>query len=740
MSEVAELGQSLYDAKLSVPTLRFGAVSRRSVIDAARASDCRVVAVTAPAGYGKSTLLAEWARAEDRPVAWVSLDGFDDDPAALLALLASAYGRIAPGSADLVADMGGLGMSALGRAAPRLAAALRTSPFPFVLMVDDLHELRSPDCHDVLGVVLAGIGPRSQLVAASRFEQPHVPRLRASGEVMEVGADDLALDVEGARRIFAAEQLQLSPASATEVTRRTEGWPAGLYLAAVIARENRSEAASVSGEDPYVADYLYRESLTNQPDDVQRFLRRTSVLDQLSGSLCDAVLQESDANARLRHLEATSMFVVPLDRRRDWYRYHGLFREFLFGELQRVEPEIISKLHLRAADWYESNGSPRLALEHLLNTDERDRCVQLVSTLVLPTYSAGHMSTAQQWLHTLGDAGVESYPPLAIQAGWTSLLTGQTSEAERWAAIADAASWNDVPLDGSASFDSGRAMLRAVMCAAGPEQMLADSAFAVDQEPRWSPWRDTALLLLAEADLLAGDPAHAAGVFVETSDSATQLGNTDTIVCGQAELALLAMDREEWEQAEGHLRSALATIDKNRMHDYVVSVIAFAAAARLALHRGDKEDANRQIARAMRGRPTCTYVIPWLSVRVRLVLAKVHVALADVTTARHLLREIDDILRIRPALGTLVDEVSALRTLLSTTSAEIVTGGPPLSAAEIRLLPYLQTHLTMREIADRLYVSHNTVRSQVGSIYRKLGVSSRTDAVEHATTIGLLGG
>ena len=119
------------------------------------------------------------------------------------------------------------------------------------------------------------------------------------------------------------------------------------------------------------------------------------MLDQLSGQLCDAVLQTSDAQAQLRQLEATSLFVIPLDRRRGWYRYHGLFREFLFGELQRVEPEIVPKLHLRAADWYESSGSPRLAVEHLLNTPERDRCVQLVTTLVLPTYSAGQMSTVR---------------------------------------------------------------------------------------------------------------------------------------------------------------------------------------------------------------------------------------------------------------------------------------------------------------------------------------------------------
>jgi LuxR family maltose regulon positive regulatory protein len=195
---VADLDGLLLDAKLSVPRLRPGSVSRAGLIGVGQFSDCRVVAVTAPAGYGKSTLLAEWALAEDRRVASVSLDRFDDDPTILLTLLASAYARVSPGNADLIADMSGLGVSPLGRAAPRLASVFRTSPFPFVLMLDDLHELRSPACHDVLGVVISGIPGGSQLVAASRFEQPHLPRLRAAGDALEITGSDLALDAAGA--------------------------------------------------------------------------------------------------------------------------------------------------------------------------------------------------------------------------------------------------------------------------------------------------------------------------------------------------------------------------------------------------------------------------------------------------------------------------------------------------------------------------------------------------------------
>ena len=512
-----ELDGLLLDAKLSIPQPRPAAVSRASIISSSRASARRVVAVTAPAGYGKSTLLAQWANTEDRRVGWVSLDRLDDDPMVLLSTLASAFGRVSPEDAELIADMGGLGTSALGRAAPRLASVLRTSPAAFVLMLDDLHELRSPACHDVLGVVIAGIPHGSQLVAASRSEQPHVARLRASGDVLELVTEDLALDHVGAKQIFAEASVNLTDGSAATVIERTEGWPVGLYLASLIASDGKSDALAVSGDDRYVADYLYRESLMQLPEETQRFLRRTAMLDQVSGSLCDAVLETTGSNEILRSLERSNTFLIPLDRRRGWYRYHALFREFLEGELGRVEPEIVMNLHLLAADWYEANGSSATALYHLLNTDERERCVHLATALTLETYAAGQMSTVQRWLSTIGDDAIEGYPPLAVLAGWVTAMTGQTADAQRWAAIVDAATFDPTPADGTASFASARAMLRTAMCPAGPEQAMTDATFAVAQEPPWSPWRDQALGLAGEAYLLMGETERAEAAFEESS-------------------------------------------------------------------------------------------------------------------------------------------------------------------------------------------------------------------------------
>ena len=513
-----------------------------------------------------------------------------------------------------------------------------------------------------------------------------------------------------------------------------------MHLAALIARDSGADGLAITGDDRYVADYLYREALSRLPEDDQQFLRRTAVVDQLCAPLCDAVVDDVGAQERLRRLEAANLFLFPLDRRRQWYRYHGLFREFLMSELLRVEPDAVATLHLRAADWYEANGSPAMAVEHLLLTTERDRGVQLVTQLFLPTLLAGQLSTVQRWLSTLGDSAIETCPPLAVLATWMAVYSGQTAVAQRWAAFVDDASSDLAPPDGSASFDSSRAMLRAVMCPDGPERMLADAGIAVAQEPPWSPWRDTALNMCAEAHLLNGDADRAAALFAEGSAVSAALSSTDPRVFGESEQAFLAISGGQWAEAGEHVEVALAIIEQHQLHDYPASALAFAAASRVAIHEGKRDSADRHLAAAMRVRPLLTHLLPFAAVRARLHLAKAYAAIADQTAAHHLLSEIDDILQHRPALGSLIDEVEAFRRSHDASTSAGATGATPLTPAELRLLPYLQTHLTAGDIAERLFVSINTVNSQLGSIYRKLGVASRREAVHAATTIGLLGG
>ncbi|WP_430646765.1 LuxR C-terminal-related transcriptional regulator [Agromyces sp. GXS1127] len=731
-----ELDRVLLDTKLSAPRPPGEYASRQGLIDRARASEARIVGVSAPAGYGKTTFLAEWAETETRPVAWVALDRFDDDPAALLALVATAFGRIFPGAAAVASEMGGMSVGPLGRSAPLLASTLSAAPGPFVILIDDLHEVDSAACQDVLEVALAGIPAGSQVVLAGRHEQAHLARRRAEGLTWEIGAADLRADVAAARVIFGTLGVERTDRELGVLVERSEGWPVGLVLAAMISRDT-GDGASIAGDDRFVADYLYRECVRRLPESSRTFLRRTAVLEQMSGALCDAVLERSDSSAVLRELEATGLFLVPLDHRRGWFRYHGLFREFLLAELEHAESGAIPELHRRAADWYLEHGVPARAIEHLLAAGERARSVHLVAELSLPTYQAGQVTVVNRWLTELGEDAVATYPPLAVLAAWEAVLTGRPADAERWADVVERASHGDAPADQQPEFESARAMLRAAMLADGAVRAAEDAELAVASEPAWSPWRDQALHLAGMARLLTGSPDEARTAFAEAVEQATVMGNADSVVLSEPELALLELDAGRRDEAERHSAAALATIDAHHMDGYPTAALAQAVAARLALHRGDAPEAERLLAKAMRARAGCTYVLPYLAVKVRLQLATAYAERGQRTTAMHLLREIDELLAVRPRMGRLVDEVAAFRRRAD--SAPQAGGGTPLTPAELRLLPYLQTHLTLSEIGRRLFISRNTVSSEVGSIYRKLRVTTRSEAVEQAVALGLLG-
>jgi LuxR family maltose regulon positive regulatory protein len=729
----------LLGSKIQTPPMRRGAVSRRRLIDRARASGARLVAVTAPAGYGKSTLLAEWAATEQRSVAWVSLDRTDDDPASLLSVIAAAAAGLSPAAEAVVADMRGVGAAALGRSAPLLAGALAAAPESFVLFVDDLHWADSADCQDALEVLLARLPEGSQMVMASRREPPLIARLRAAGDAWEIAVDDLSLDETAARVIFdEAGAGSVGEDDLVSIVAKCEGWPTGLFLCALVARSG-GDAVSITGDDRYLADYLYRECVARLPDETQRFLRRAAVLDQLSAASCNEVLGIEDSRARLRELEAANLFLVAMDHRRGWFRFHALFREFLLTELERAEgAAVVAELHGRAARWHEEHGAPALAVEHLLQAGQIDRAAHRVAELGLPMYQQGQVSTVRRWLQELGDGPIRTYPPLVVSMTWVAILLGEVGPGERWSRALGDIDLADIPEAERLEFESARAMVRAAMCEHGHRQVVADAGYAYEHEPLSSPWRDQALHLWGSACLLVGDLAAAKPAFEEAIEVATLMGNNDTVILSEPELALLAIDSGAWNLAQEHADRGVAAIDESHMDGYPTTALALAVAARLAIHRGDREGGGRLLARAMRARVGCTHLLPYLSVRVRVQLAKAHVAVGDRSAAWHLVREIDDLLRKRPDLGVVATQVEELRAGLA---AEPAGGGSvPLTPAELRLLPYLQTHLTIAEIGQRLFISRNTVSSEVGSIYRKLAVTTRGAAVDRASSLGLLGG
>ncbi|MCO5954405.1 AAA family ATPase [Microbacterium yannicii] len=728
-------GARLLSTKTMVRMPQPDAVSRRALIERARAPHARIVAVTAPAGYGKSTMLAEWAAIEDRAVAWATVDTLDDDPVALMELLAAACHDISPHAGAVAQQLGGSGAGVLGRSAPLLAAVLRQAPAPFVLFVDDVHTAASPACRDVLEVMLAGMPAGSQIVLASRHEHDFLARFRAAGTVFEIVPDDLRVDADAARTMFAGVDAVISDDELTAAVERCEGWPAGLRLCALAVHAG-ADISELTRDGAFAADYLYNEALTGLSTEVREFLRRTAVLDQLSGPLCDAVLERDGSLAVLHDLEARNIFVVALDRRRRWFRYHDLFRAFLLSELHRVEPAAVAPLHRRAAEWLERNGSPELAVEHRLAAGDLPQAGELVVGLAMPVYQSGRVVVVDRWLSELEAGGEAMSSRVLAIAAWIAMLRGSSAAAEKWtAALGGEASSGQSPEDASAA-RSARAMIGVAMCARDSAQLLEDAQSAVALESGHSRWRGPALYLLGTAHVLAGDAAASRQVFLEASAHAHAANNTVAAILSDAELAVLALENGSLESAAAHADDAMAIVDGSQLDGYPTITLALAVSARVALRRGDTAAMSRLLARAMRARIDCTHAMPFVAIRSRLQLAMAFAATGDRASVAQLLSEIDDILGRRPHLERLAEQTAEFRRIVGD---EWAMGVRPLSPAEMRLIPYLQTHLTVAEIGSRLFISRNTASTEIGSIYRKLGVGSRSAAVGRAIELGLLG-
>ncbi|SKB10243.1 LuxR family transcriptional regulator [Aeromicrobium choanae] len=702
-------------------------VSRGSIIEAARAGSARVVGVTAPAGYGKSILLAQWAGAEHRVVAIVRLDRSDDDVDRFLDVLATAFFNAVrtPESSRTTTAPGAWVVGA-----HRLAAAMSACRRPFVLFIDDVHVLRSPSCQEVLRMVVAAVPSGSQVVTASRHSQPHLSRLRAGGDAAELTSDQLAFGMREARAVFAKAGVELDRAEAERVVVATEGWPVGIALA---ARAGLPSPSAVRGDDRHIADYFEAEVLAPLTPALRAFLRRSAVLDRLGGGVCDAVLARRDSAARLREVESSVLFVAPVGPGRSWYRHHRLFREFLLADLRREDTDVVRGLHGRAAGWFESAGAPEVAVEHLLTTDEHDWTARLVGSTAPRAWQAGEVATVERWLATLGDDQIAAHPRLAVVQGWVATLTGRPAVAERWLAH----------LDGESTLETALApevaMLRSAMCPGGPDRALRDARFAVESLDRWSGRRMVARALCGEAHLLLGESDEAVESLERAARQAQQERRHDVAMSALATLAWISMDRGAWDEGADHVRGCLAALEALRPAPHPSTLLAHAASARGHLRRGDSSAAVRDLASAVATRGVSTYARPFPAVKGRLETAKLLWATGDHAGARALVRELHDIVLERPDVGVLRGEFDGF--------IEMMQGGPepgrdtvtaPLTPAELRVLPYLQTHLTIAQIGERLFVSRNTANSEIASIYRKLGVSSRGDAVVRATVLGLL--
>ena len=733
-------------SKLRRPPTRPGTVRRSSLIERLAGDDCGpVVSVVAPAGYGKTTLLSQWAERNGQAFAWVSVDEADNDPKVLLTYVAEALDAVQPVGGRVFDALASPGSSVPGSVVPRLGAAFSSMTTPVVLVLDDVHALHNPECRAALSVLADHVPPGSRLALAGRAEPPvRIARLRAEGRVLEIGPRELSLTCEEASALLRAAEVALGADEVAELHRRTEGWPVGLYLAALCVREGGSPgavASSFDGDYRFVSEYVESEFLARISRRQRVFLTRTAVLERMCGPLCEAVLDRPGSAASLADLARSNLLLVPLDQRGQWYRYHHLFRDMLLAQLERQSPGLVPVLRRRAASWCLRNGMDEDALEYSIAAGDVEEAARLVQKLWLPADRQGRTATIQRWFRWLDDRdGIKGHPMLAVQAAFVFETIGRPAEAERWADVVDRWQYQDAARPEDPAAEAWAAVLSAMLCRRGVEQMRADADEAVRRCAAQGIVVPIATLLQGIARILSGDLDGGDASLEDAVSAGEEAGAHEILALALCERSLVAIARGEWNRAEALAAQAGSVLRRAGIEDSHVTPLVCAVQARVALHRGDVPAARRELVTAQRLRHLLTYAIPHLAVQVRIELTRVHLALADLAGARTLMGEIDELLQRRPGLGTLVGEAGTLRARLANERGPSVPGASALTAAELRLLPLLSTHLSFPEIAAELFLSPHTIKSEMKSIYRKLGASTRNQAVTRARELGLLEG
>jgi LuxR family transcriptional regulator, maltose regulon positive regulatory protein len=611
----------------------------------------------------------------------------------------------------------------------------------FVLVLDDVQVLRSRAAIDVLQALVEDPPPGAQLVVASRCEPPlALGRLRAHREVLELTTRDFVMTRGEAAALLELAGAELAAADVDALVRRTEGWPAGLYLAAVSLREQPDAAAAIArfgGDDRIVSDYVADSLLSELTAEEVTFLQRTSVLDRLSGPLCDAVLQDAGSAERLRDLARANALVVALDRTDEWYRYHGLLAQMLRADLQRREPQLEPELHRRASRWYADHDDVDAAIRHAAAAGDVELAGDLLWTNAFRYIPQGHNATVHRWLGHFTDEQVTGSAPLALVAANAHLADGSRDHAEHWTAAA-ARTLAAVPARRRApALEAGIASMRAGIGRDGVQRMRDDAARAYALDADDSPRRSMDRLLEGTACHLLGARERAYALLQEGSRRGVVGAPSVNALC-LSQLALLALDGGDWARATELATRARSQIGRFRLGGYPTMSLVLAVAALTQAQRGRVQAATDDCAEATRLLDAMDDFVPWYVAEVRIVLARTALRLSDVVGARALIEGAALAVRSAPATPVLSAWLQEASAQVEAYSTSAIVAPASLTTAELRILGLLPTHLSFREMGSRLYVSPNTVKTQAQAVYRKLDASSRSEAVARAHELGLL--
>jgi LuxR family transcriptional regulator, maltose regulon positive regulatory protein len=716
-------------------------VARARLDDHYATATGQILRVLAPPGYGKSTQIARWVADEPRHVGWVDLERVDNDPFVLAAALARALTHTGRQLSDAQWDAAFDGGGVVGNLAPGLGALVDQIEWPFVLVLDDVHNVDAIESLAVLDALAAHLPPSSTLVLSGRShpDQRSLARRRLHPGIVDVTVHHLALDTAETDELLTSMGVRLELDPLTQLCDRFEGWAAGIRLAG-LALQGEGEPAWLSpghvGDATYVVDYL-RSEWTGQlsPED-KRFLCEAACLDRFTGEMCDEILGRTQSLATLRHMHREELLLLPLDQRDEWFRMHPLLTRWLSADLEATDRHRWREIHHAAATWWVQHGDVDLAIEHTLLTGDIAAAEALVTEHGFTYLARGLVSTVRRWLAAFPNDFARTSGGLCAITALDALYLGDGARAWQWYEHLRRV------LAGSGSSPSStrlhqRAAVLRITLAREPAGDLLALAETVSAELADDVWTALALYATGGVRFLAGDD-RAVGALEEAAFVAEIAGmwvHQANCTSATGIIADLTGDRDA-AVAAGQRAADLLTRWPSELPP--TTAITDALAALNAARAGQRDLAASRLAAGRQRLLALHSVGPWFNALCGLAFTRAALLIDDRTTSRTLLRELEHALRLEAPDNGAATHVEALRTSIE--AARQLPSDPAwaLTDAELKVLQHLPTNLTLADIATRLFVSRNTVKSHVAAIYRKLGTTSRSDAVDLARQTGLV--
>jgi LuxR family transcriptional regulator, maltose regulon positive regulatory protein len=647
----------LQKTKLFLPAARAQLVERPRLLeqlDGVRAEGCRAALISAPAGSGKTTLVAQWLSRLNWPVGWVSLDARDNQPARFFAYLISALQMAVPGAGSEPLALLQLPGADLEEVVTLLVNDLSEAPGPFVLVVDDCHTITNPVLHHALGFLVEAQPPQMRLVLLSR-EDPAIQlaRLRARGQLVELRQDDLRFTAqETAAFLNQGMGLSLTVEQIKALEARTEGWIAGLQMAALSLQRQTDPDLFIrefSGSHRFILDYLLEEVLTHQSAQIQDFLLKTAVLERMCAGLCAAVTGETSPNAQklLEQLAKANLFVIPLDEERHWFRYHHLFGDLLLARLQAENPQGTQELHRRASDWCEENGDPRLAVEHALKAQDLQHAANLIECHAVERWQTVDLEFFLL-VNRLPPEVLSSRPTLCLHSAWVYVMTAQ---AERVLPLVEAAercltAAGRIPEPTDAANRAFARTLRAYLADLQNQPVELDESFAqtfaaIPEEN--TGMRNSVAVVLGTIYFMEGDFSGAMGYFEDAIERDKRVDGTNAVPIAAMRITWVLQAQGRLQEAVRLLSEAEAYVRERGSRRFYISGSLNLLLGEILLEWNQLDAAEAQIREGLRLLED--WPIPAVFLLGFSLLARLQTARGDLAGARAALERVDTIQR-----------------------------------------------------------------------------------------------